>query len=283
MNKNTEYKTNATVRMLQTASLKILPALEDLLPIDGHVLKNIMDDMKEQGFDPAFPVVVWKERNVIVDGHTRLQAAEELEIKEVPVVKKSFKDEDEAQLYALHAQCHRRNLTDGEIRRLVELYDKIMKKRQGQRTDLASNEAKSGKSSEEIAEKMGISSSKVEKSRTITAHADDETKKQLDEGKISMHKAYTETKEKEGKKKKESKDSVEKSAPTLDDQIKAATVMMCGLLKRLQEILPVIKDATDPSDFLKYLGELRELIDNILTEGEALAEPHNEPCMTAAA
>ena len=76
---------------------------------------------------------------MVVDGHTRLQAAMDLGLEEVPVHKKSFPDEDAALEYAIHNQRHRRNLTEAEILRCIEAVDK----RRDRGGDRRSEEAKS--------------------------------------------------------------------------------------------------------------------------------------------
>jgi hypothetical protein len=77
--------------------------------------------MKIHGYDPSQPVTDWN--RILVDGHTRPNAALEIGIEEVPVCGKQFADEQEALEYAIHNQVDRRNLTDGDILRLVETLD----------------------------------------------------------------------------------------------------------------------------------------------------------------
>jgi hypothetical protein len=77
--------------------------------------------------------------------------------------------------------------TDAEIIRCIEVLDR--RKQQGQRTDLASIEAKSeasGKSAQETAKLMGTSRAKVERARTVLYHGGEIKQKVLD-GKVSIH------------------------------------------------------------------------------------------------
>jgi hypothetical protein len=58
-----------------------------------------------------------------IDGYTRVHAAEELGLLHVTAYEKSFASEAEALAYAIHTQRDRRNLSDAELLRLIELVD----------------------------------------------------------------------------------------------------------------------------------------------------------------
>jgi hypothetical protein len=113
---------------------------------------------------------VWREPMLVVDGHTRREAAIAAGITDIPVCLHDFSSEDEAVVYAIKAQTERRNLTDAEVYRVTLEIDRRMKS--GERTDLASSEARSHKSAEDTASKIGASRAKVEAVRTIEDHAD---------------------------------------------------------------------------------------------------------------
>ena len=121
-------------------------------------------------------------QGVLLDGHTRLQAALSLGIKDVPVSHRPFASEDEAVEYTIHSQADRRNLSDSEIARLVGVLDK-RKERGG---DHKSNAAKSKaqrcaidpntrKSASDTAATLGTSARKVEQVRTIMDHGKEES------------------------------------------------------------------------------------------------------------
>jgi len=169
------------------------PPFNNLFAISPAVLENIKQAMAKGGYDQSQPIVLWEGENVVIDGHTRLQAAREVGFEEVPVFYKSFADEDEALAYAIHNQRHRRNLTDAEIIRCIEALDK--RKRQGERTDIAPNGAKleKGKSSQETAKVVGISPRKVERVRTILKNGDPEVVEAAKQGDVSINRAYQET------------------------------------------------------------------------------------------
>ena len=153
-------------------------------------------DRLTQGFHPGDSIIMWAERGVVIDGHTRLAAAKNLGLEEVPVYEKSFADEDAALRYAIHNQRNRRNLTDVEIIRCIEALDR--RKQAGRPSEkLASKKAnfKKGKSAQETAKLVGTSRAKVERVRTVLEHAEEPVKEAVKAGEMSINRAYQETQE----------------------------------------------------------------------------------------
>ena len=67
---------------------------KDLFTIKPSVLADITDSMKKNGYDEAFPLILWAGHGgVLVDGHTRLQAAKDAGVLDVAVVMHDFADE----------------------------------------------------------------------------------------------------------------------------------------------------------------------------------------------
>jgi len=182
--------------------LKTQSPFDSLFPVSDTVLDAVADHMREHGYDESQPIVVWDRTQdgqnlIVIDGHTRLHAARRVELPDVCVAAVKFAGEDEALEYAIHNQRNRRNLTDADLLRCIEALDR--RKQQGERTDLASPDAKlaSGtsrrKSAVATAKMVGTSQTKVERGRTVLAYADPETKEAVLSGKKSIQKAYTET------------------------------------------------------------------------------------------
>jgi len=92
-----------------------------LFPIDPMMLQTIQEYIQKHGYDHSQPIIVWKERGAIVDGNTRFVAARNVGIQDVPIIYKSFADEDEALEYAIHNQRDRRNISDADLMRCIEL------------------------------------------------------------------------------------------------------------------------------------------------------------------
>ena len=165
---------------------------KDLFTIKPTVLADITAAMKKNGYDNAFPLIVWAGHGgVLVDGHTRLQAAKDAGVLDVAVVMHDFADELEALEYAIACQRNRRNLTDGEMLACLAALDE--RKKIGRPGKTTSNEVISGRTSKKTAELLGTSATKVEKLRTINSHATPEIKESLTRGDISVNRAYNET------------------------------------------------------------------------------------------
>ncbi len=178
----------------QTDSIITVQPFNALFPVDARALSAIADVMRKAGFDPAFPLVLWRGRNIVVDGHTRLEAARLAGIDDVPVVEHEFSSEDVALTYAIHCQRDRRNLTDADILRLVSELDK--RRRKGERSDLAPHGAKSGgKSADATAAAIGISARRVERTRAVLDKATPEVKAAVESGGLSLNKAYQKTRD----------------------------------------------------------------------------------------
>jgi hypothetical protein len=169
---------------------------DSLFPVHPDILTNIKKDMAEQGYDLSQPIVIWDEQGVVVDGHTRLQAARELGLEDIQIYFKSFKDEDEALAYAIRNQRNRRNLTEPEILRCIEVLDG--RKKAGRPPEkLAPNGAnlEKGISALETAKLVGISARKVERARVVLDHAEETVKEAVRGGALSINRAYDLTQE----------------------------------------------------------------------------------------
>jgi ParB family chromosome partitioning protein len=141
-----------------------------LFTIKAEVFEAIKADMETNGFDPSKPVNVWKQPDgprVLIDGYTRVRAAEELGLLRVTAYEKTFASEGEALAYAIHAQRDRRNLSDAELLRIIELVDRPQ---EGFNTALAPFGASGGglaKTAAITADAVGISARKVERARVV--------------------------------------------------------------------------------------------------------------------
>ena len=60
---------------MKRTSIKTKEPFEGLFPVENHILNAVVADMKKNGYDPNFPVIIWKGKNICIDGNTRLMAA----------------------------------------------------------------------------------------------------------------------------------------------------------------------------------------------------------------
>jgi len=161
-----------------------------LFNIDPVVREKVKADMKEKGFDKAFPLILWG--NILIDGHTRFYIALDLGIEEVPVEVKEFEDQQEALEYAIHAQRDRRNVTDAELLACIEVLDEKMSRKEAGAK--GGNKAKKETPShEKTAKTLKVSKTKVSEARAVLS--DEKATKEVKAGKKSISKAAKEVRE----------------------------------------------------------------------------------------
>jgi ParB-like chromosome segregation protein Spo0J len=174
-------------RMARTEDIAEDPEISGIFKIHDNTLESVTESMRENGFDRAEPIVVWKGNNSVVDGHTRLKAARTLGMEEVPVIEKEFEDVYAAILYTFERQANRRNLEQGEILAVAStLRDKAREARDG-----------SGRGAELLAKKLGVSAATIYKARRIGIEASEEDLKAVQEGRTTINKVYKKIERKE--------------------------------------------------------------------------------------
>jgi hypothetical protein len=122
------------VREVPIGEINVGSPFVDLFSIKEEVYKAIFNSIKENGYDKAQPLIVWKESNLLIDGHTRLKAAREAKdagtdkLDHIPIIEKSFASEENALDYVYKLQFARRNVKDSELillaKKALEKYTK---------------------------------------------------------------------------------------------------------------------------------------------------------------
>jgi len=173
-------------------ALRTRKPFSTLFPPQPEVLAAIKEDMEEHGFDPSKPIDVWRDvgKLVVVDGHTRLQAATEAGLGEVETYAHEFTDETEALEYAIRNQSRRRNLTAAELLRCVEALD-VRKQHGGDRRSGATRikgsaePLKTERSADHTASVLGVSGSTVKRARAVL-DGPEEVKEAVENGDLSL-------------------------------------------------------------------------------------------------
>jgi ParB family chromosome partitioning protein len=165
-------------RMMRTNEIKTDPSLESIFVIKAETLEAIIVSMQESGYDHAEPIVVWKGKNIVVDGHTRLKAATAAGIVEIPVEEKEFAALEAAKEYTRKRQINRRNLSQSEI---YEAAAKLPNKEERDGT---------GRAAEILAKELGISAATVSHARAVAASAPPEIIDQVKQNKMTINQAY---------------------------------------------------------------------------------------------
>lgn len=219
------------ISLMPIQALHTAAPFKTLFPIKESILNEIAEDMKQNGFDYAHPIIIWGGHKVtVIDGHTRLAAAQQIHLNKVPITLKEFADEDEALRYAIRAQSNRRNLSQEELLNCLAELDK--RNAVGRPGKTATNVAISGRTSESTAKLLGISRGKVEKLRTINDHAPSNIRNAVASGSMSVDKGYKETV------KKRHQEKATSSKPLSADELQALkSEHLNALQKRIEKTI----------------------------------------------
>ena len=204
------------VSIMDTKDIVTEAPFKDLFPIHEPILESIIENMTKFGYDSAFPVVLWGK--IVIDGHTRLDAAEALGIVSIPVEQKDFVNKQEALEYAVHNQRDRRNMTDSELLTCIEVLDKPMTKSEAASLAKSSNpdvRAGKGETSKKTAKILGVGKTKIEKARKVLK--DPEMKKDVLEGAKTIETAAKEIKHRDAPPKKTSRTRIQAVAVVLKE------------------------------------------------------------------
>jgi len=117
---------------LHPDELQVAEPFVSLFPIDPRERESIKQSIIEDGYNDSPPLIGWKEKGVLIDGHTRRDVCGELrqqvlvEWRSYPTLLAALKD-------ALKQQTNRRNLSrDGAaMLRAVKIVDDEYKKQRG--------------------------------------------------------------------------------------------------------------------------------------------------------
>lgn len=190
----------------------------EIFPFNEEMAKSIADSIIARGYDKTQVIHLFKireepetmEKPIRGDGAHRVAAAKIAGIEEIPAYIHTFDTRTEALIYAYELQILRRNLEPYQKLDAMAKLDKL--KNPGKKTDGENT----GKSSEEIADVLGVSPRTAERMRNIINNADEETLEAVKSGEMSISKADKLTNEKKQKKSKKVEDE------NLDDDISEA-------------------------------------------------------------
>lgn len=182
--------------------LTVDPEFRDLIPpLNEEEQKLLEESLVADGCES--PLIVWN--GVIVDGHNRYAICRKHEIP-FAIQEKDFSSRDEAMLWMLRNQLGRRNLNNYQRVELVLKFEPLVKSAAEQRMlagkvanpvpTLAQGQTK-GKTRDHLSETAGVSHGTFAKAKKLVQSADEETKRELRAGKVTVNRAYTELLEKE--------------------------------------------------------------------------------------
>ena len=176
---------------------KIDPELEKCLPpLDDETYQSLKNSLSENGYDVAFPIVIWKERDIIVDGHHRNKACIELGIEPI-IIEREFESLDDAILYALEHQDNRRNQTVAQkalngIKRfaLIEKLAAKSRQLQGLKNSLVAVDSQQrGRAAAHIGKRAGVHERTVYEVKAVLDKGVPELEEMLRKGELSSNAA----------------------------------------------------------------------------------------------
>jgi hypothetical protein len=173
--------------------LKILDDFKYLIkPLPKDQRDALRDNISKYGMRE--PLVVWKEKNTLVDGHNRYEICQELGIEPL-ITYYSFADEDDVKMFIIENQIIRRNLQPYEK---IEVYLKVKDALQklGAAAKKEHGKPKKHNTLLILAEKTGYSHDTVHKALYIAANADEASKDALREGRATINQIYSKLRDK---------------------------------------------------------------------------------------
>jgi len=173
-----------TVKLVKIDDIVIDPEIAGIFNISEKNKNEIVESIKKFGFYKEEPVALWGK--ILVDGRTRYTAAKEAGLKEIPAVERNFESREDAILYTYDRQVLRRNLTGAEMLNAA-------------RTLLKKNKAANGEGrvAAPLAKRLGVNVSTLYQAETIVNDAPEEIIKAVQNGEMSIRKAYNKTKQRE--------------------------------------------------------------------------------------
>ena len=185
-----EVRPDATAISLAAPSLHIDPEFKDLIPPLSQVeFEALKEDIKVNGCRDK--LVVWKDHNILLDGHHRYQICIELgrlsDTKEIELPSRA-----DAKIWIIKNQRGRRNLDESQRAMLAvtlnDIYCEQAKERMGTRTDLGQKLAQCevGRSAEKAARDMGVSHQTVTFAKKVATKGIPALAKMVESGDIAV-------------------------------------------------------------------------------------------------
>lgn len=155
-----------------------IPELKELFPRDPDVYTRLKGDIERDGL--LSPIIIWKAKNIVVDGNTRYDIIKELGWEKIEVKELDFNSIDEAKKFAEIMQLDRRNFTQAQI---YEYSNKEIVHQYGDGRDVDIK-----------AEALDVSPSTVKHAQYIERYGDDEQKELILAGKDSINHVWEQVK-----------------------------------------------------------------------------------------
>jgi ParB-like chromosome segregation protein Spo0J len=152
--------------------IKTDPEFQALIqPLSEAELLQLEHSIQSEGCRD--PLVLWKEKDILLDGHHRYEICKKHEI-DFKTTAREFKDREEAKLWILENQLARRNLNKFQRCELALKFEPMLseeaRKQQGTRTDLLPEKIQSKNTLDMMAKVAGVSKTTMYKFKYIFEH-----------------------------------------------------------------------------------------------------------------
>lgn len=119
-------------------------------------LKQLMENILAEGIRD--PLVVWKGRDIIVDGHNRYDLIQKFGLEDYQIVEMEFEDTDDAIDWLRKNQLGKRNLTENQQAFLIgDLYNRRKRKDGGHGDQKSEGKVCTPNMAEVVAEEIQVS------------------------------------------------------------------------------------------------------------------------------
>jgi ParB-like chromosome segregation protein Spo0J len=165
---------NFYANIMRLNDIVIDPEISRIFKINVVIRDEILQKIRDFGYDKNQPIVVWKGHGILVDGHTRYSASKEAGLDEIYVTEKEFATREEAIFYAFERQVLRRNLSPREILKAVKMLPEER------------NAKGQGSAAVLLAQKLGISPSTVYQAKRALKESPEEDIQAIMDDKLSI-------------------------------------------------------------------------------------------------
>lgn len=278
-----QLKTENRIREINFKDIKLNPEYQKLVPI--------MNKEDDQTFDESVKLngirepITLNESCILLDGHGRYGKAEKYQISKLRYVVKTFENKLLEKKYVLETNLQRRHLTTIQKVKLaiplLEVEQELGKIRQkelgskygrGKKKTLASKDAedKKGKSAKIISKKSGLSTTTLERGKTVLEKATPEELTALEENKdgYSISKVYRNIRKREKKKRLE--ESLKKQQVKLPKTIQLHNKPFQELKIKPNSISLIFTDPPYEEKSLHLYKDLAKQAFKVLREGGSL-------------
>ena len=223
------------VHMVKVDSLVFDKDFQSLYPQEPEKVESIAENMKVNGYDFSFPIIVLaKDHRTVLDGFSRILATRKVGIKVVPVIEKDFESKDQALLFMETIQLGRRNLCESDKIKHFQHMKSLKEKLKSEGKDV------SAYTDEKLASQLQVSVRQIQKYNEVESKATAEQLEAIRKGEKTANQVLTEIKQTQG---------ISRKSPA-------------SLLNAVEKVLSVAKSKLDENQFNEF-SQLLELISGI--------------------